>query len=344
MIHTTTTAFSLLLTAVLAGSPRDLGAQVVDRREASWSLQPTGSLGGSILEFDYGGDQAFRGYALRGGVSLHSFLDLATLVERWPDLAGRDGWAIQAEGAYYPLRRPVVAPYVLLAVGHFAVSSRSGSPNSGIGGLATSLALGVQTRIWSGFGLRLEGVVRSDAGAGDDELRGFVTYGGNRSPAPSGVPPARAAVVLYGMVPLSGPWRFVEPGYAVKFVTPVSLQQGAAMTVALFHWQIPSAALPGAYEWDTRAVFVMPGWQWSGKEPLAWLYLRGGPAVSVMLEGPDKGTRAGLHFDVGASGHVVFVPVTASVGWLWLVRNAPGGALTPGTDQRGLLVSAGVGF
>lgn len=251
--------------------------------------------------------------------------------------------AFQAEGAYYPLRRPILAPYVGLAIGHFA-TSRTDGLGSDVDGRTTSLVLGFHGRVWRGLGLRLEGVIRTDAGADDDQLRALLTYA-TRSPAPSSdVPAPAAAAVIYGMIPATGPWRLVEPGYGVKFMTPFSPQHSVALTLALFHWQIPHPTIPGAYTWDTRAVFVMPGWQWTRRGSVGQLHLQGGPALSIMLEGPDEGTRAGLQLELGASTHVGFVPLTASVGWLWLVRTTLPGEGTPGTDQRGLLLSAGVGF
>src|SRR5438874_11321090 len=82
----------------------------------------TVSVGTGGLEFDPSGDQPFRGYAARAGLQLNQFLDVAIAGQYWADLEGLRGRAIHLEGMLYPVRRPRVAPYVLVGVGHFAVS------------------------------------------------------------------------------------------------------------------------------------------------------------------------------------------------------------------------------
>jgi hypothetical protein len=130
----------------------------------------------------------------------------------------------------------------------------------------------------------------------------------------------------------------------MKTTTPISQDQALALTLALFHWHIPDPIVAGEYAWDTRAAVVMPGWEGRKRNRVAQVYVRGGPAASIMLEGPDEGLRGGAHLEVGGSVDIGFLPLTASAGWLWLIRRPIPEVGEPGADQHGLLLSVGIGF
>jgi hypothetical protein len=338
----------VLLCWLLAGSARaqSLAPRVTGDVEQSrpFAVSPTVSLGGSILEFDYSGDHAFRGIVLRGGVALGPIGEVTVGGEHWPDL-GRyaAGWAAQAEAAFYPLGRRRVSPYLLFHLGHFQATPAPGSTrNRGVSGRSTGLALGVHARVWDPLGVRLEGVIRYDGGAGDDEVRALVVYAPGLAKA--GSVGAEGAAVVYGMVRASGPWRFVEPGYAVKTATRVTERDAAALTLALVHWQIPGSGPVGSYLWDTRAVLLMPAWRrgtFDGR--LRW-YVQAGPTVSLMLEGPDNGLRGGANAELGGSLRLGPLPrMTGGIGWVWIVRGASDPRATA-DDQHALLLHAGLAF
>jgi len=323
------------LLGVLALSPVPLARNAAQATAAYARVLPTVSLGTGILEFDPSGDQPFRGYAARAGVELNHFLDVTLTGQFWADLEGLRGRAIHLEGLYYPMRRPRVAPYVLIGIGHFGVSRVPGSTRGTFRGRATAFGLGLHARVWGAWGLRVEGLVRIDDMALDDELRGFIGYAPAIPAANSTRPPPQVTPALYWMVPVAGPWRFVEPAYALKFATPFSKRGAAALTMALVHWHIPSS-------FDTRAVLIMPGARWSSLGPR--LYAQAGPLVSVMVEGPDDGVRGGLQFEVGGRLVGGRVAATCGLGWMWLSRAPDPVTRDPGRDQHGLLAHVGIGF
>jgi len=307
-------------------------------------VRPTLSLGGSILWFDAGNDDAFRGVAVRGGVALGALAELTLGVERWPELGPYSAWSLQAEGSIYPLGRRRLAPYLLLHRGHF----RATLPPSSIyvrelTGGTTGLAGGFHVRARDPLGVRVEYAVRYEPGGGDEQLRALVTYVPKLARA--GPDSAEVAAVVYGMIRASGPWRFVEPAYALRFASGVTKRDAAALTVAVLHWQISEPArLLVPYLWDTRAVLVMPAWRRGSTDAdLRW-YVQGGPGLSLMVEGPDYGLRGGASAEAGASFRLGRLPgLTAGVGWLWIVRGVSDLAV-PSTDERGLLVHAGIVF
>jgi hypothetical protein len=282
---------------------------------------------------------------LRGGVAVGPLVELTVGGERWPDLHPyENGWAVQTEGSVYPLGRRRLAPYFLLHIGYFRTAIPEGSiyTRRVLGGRTTGVALGLHARVLDPLGIRLEGVARYDAGGADAQVRALVTWtpGAGRWP----VPAAQAAVVVYGMARLSGPWHFVEPGYGLELSTDLTARDAARLTVSVVHWQIPGPRrLLVPYLWDTRAVLLMPGWQRGRRQGSLRWYLEAGPAMSLMFEGPDYGLRAGAQVELGGSIRWRSVPgVTAGVGYLWVTRGAA--STVPATDQRGLLAHAGIAF
>lgn len=342
-------AHLLALIVLAAIPPRSVLAQAAgtsgprsSRPAVTMSVKPTVSLGRTVLEWDYGGDDAFWGWSARGGVALGPLADVTLGVEHWPQLGpSARGWSYQAEVSIYPLGRGLVAPYVLFGLGHFSAIPPEGSSYERLSGHSTALAFGLDARLPAPLRVRLEGVARIDAGGGDDQLRAFLTY----APRAAGWDGAshHGEAAVYGMVRLSGPWHFVGPGYGLKLATGVSQDDALALTLILLHWQVPSSSGNGRYLWDTRAILLMPGWRRAVRAGKAEWYVQLGPALQMMIEGPDFGLRGGANAEIGGSVRLGSLPrMTGGIGWLWIVRG-PGYLVSP-TDERGLLLHAGIAF
>jgi len=145
------------------------------------------------------------------------------------------------------------------------------------------------------------------------------------------------------MVPLRGPWRFREPGYGARLATRVTERYSGTLALGLVHWQIPYPTIPGAYVWDTRAVLVEPGWQCTWRRGVAELRVEAGPAIAMMFEGPDNGMRGGAQAGVSGTVRTGVIPWTVGIDWLWFSR-AGGSGSVDGSDQHGILLSAGLGY
>lgn len=302
-------------------------------------LRPTLAAGGSILEYDVGGEKAWRGYLLRGGVQVGDFGSVTLAAQFWPELAyDTDGRSTLLEASYFPLGRQTVAPYLAFGAGRFS-ASLPGAPDGSTSGTATMLAIGIQVWPLSSWGLDVAGVVRYDAGNDDDELRVSLMYSPLADRWRRGAAmenPVRIGVAW--LVPLGGPWRFVEPAYLVSVDRRVSGHHAVSVATGLVHWQIPLRGTAG-YAWDTRAALVLPTWSWFTEllRPTR-AHLEAGPLLSAMVEGPDAGVRGGLHAGVGGAVALPEVGLSAGVSLLWLSR-----ADTDG-DQTGLLLQLAVTF
>ena len=308
------------------------------------AVAPTFSIGGSIFEFDERGP--YYGVAARAGIGVVSYFDLVLTVEHWASLGSLVGWSSQLEGALYPVGRRVVSPRVILGTGWFWASPEGSSTSrAGFNGSASSFGLGV--RVWPGGSLafNFDALVRFDAGvSGNAELRGLVEYTPGTLERRPLAGRGRVALLALGMVPVAGPWRFTEPGYAVRFATPpLAGHHSGSLAVALLHLRIPHPTIEGAYGWDTRAVLINPGWQWDTGSQLGQVSVRAGPALTLMFEGPDQGMRAGARIEIGTTVRLGPVPVTVGAGWLWTIRGETASASTPGTDLHGVILSAGIG-
>ena len=265
-------------------------------------------------------------------------MDLTASAQWWPNLGEYRGSALQIEASLYPLGRPAVCPYVLVAVGRFSATPKSSGLGTSDVGFAKAVALGVHARLAGPWGVRLEGLARIDASSFNDEVRFFASY----APRPRGrVGPVRrpsAVVSLGAMTAFSGPWRLTEPLYALDLESPIGPHVSLLSTVGLIHWRIGNA-------WDTRAVVLMPGLQRQSRSGRFHAALAAGPLLTVMLEGPDGDVRGGAH--VGVSGGVRVGGVRATIGasFFWLVRSPYVGYVSDsGVDQRGLFLRAGLGL
>ncbi|GIW51496.1 MAG: hypothetical protein KatS3mg081_0851 [Gemmatimonadales bacterium] len=321
-------------------SPRGQGLGEV----IQFVVRPTLSLGAMVLWYDAGGDAPFHGYAVRVGSALAPVLGLSVSGEYWPELGPRRAWAIQGEAIFFPVGRRRLAPYLMLHLGHFWTALPPGTIyTTEPAGLTKGFGLGFHGRVRDPLGISLEGLVRFDPRAANEQVRALVTYapGIQRWPRPV----AQLGLFVYGMIRLSGPWHFVEPGYGIESVTWVTTRDALALTVAVLHWQIPEPRrLLVPYLWDTRAVLVVPAWRRGKHDGILRWYIEGGPALTTMIEGPDGGLRAGANVEVGGSVDLRSLPrLTAGVGWFWVVRSSSDDLVRP-TDQHGLLFQGGIGF
>jgi hypothetical protein len=324
---------------VLAGYAVPLGRRVqtasLPTPRAS-DIMPAMAVGVSVFEFN---EQTSVGAMLRVSAWERPYLDLTAIGQRWPTLGGGSGWAGGLEAGYYPVGRGPVVPRVVLGVGYLRALPPSGYVGN-IAGLLTSLGLGVRAEI-AHVQLGAEALIRDDAGIhGDGELR----FLGGYAPAlrPDSVRGSAGASLL-AMVPLRGPWHFTEPGYEARLTTRVSERYAASLSLRVLHWRIPSTAYARGYLWDTRAVLVEPGWQWSRGGEVGKVQVAVGPTIAMMFEGPDDGVRGGAHAEVRGTVRAGPVPLTAGAGWFWFHRGVAS-AGQDASDQHGIMVSAGIGY
>jgi hypothetical protein len=234
----------------------------------------------------------------------------------------------------------LVAPYLVVGAGYFLEVLPDGASYAAARGRSTALGLGFQANVWRGLGVRLEYLVRIDATSGNEEGRVFVSYTPAEPPLlKSGT---RVSSVVYAMKPLRGVWHFAEPGYGLRTLSPLTARDGIALDVAVFHWRILNPERPFGYSWDTRAALLMPGWRRGYSTGTFEWHTRLGPAVSIMIEGPDRGSKPGTYGEAGAGIELGPIRIETGIGWLWLSRQA--GASVPGTDQHAILLSGGLGF
>ncbi|CAN5694111.1 hypothetical protein BH23GEM7_BH23GEM7_30300 [soil metagenome] len=282
-----------------------------------------------------------HGLALRGGIRL-PYVDISLVGERWARIGDTRMSSGLVEFNYHPFRGPRVSPFVTVGVGRswggFAEpSARTDDWHDGSG----SLGIGVQVATPRSTALRGEALLRADNGGYVGETRLAFGYAPRAPVRPSGLPEAGTDVLVYGMRTLRGPWRFVEPGYGVRFVQPLSEVVGASVAFAVFHWEIPWNAGNRSYLYDTRAFLAMPGVQlgFAGDDLLV---LRTGPALILMGEGTDAGANVGAHVEASSIVRPFGIPLTVGGGWLWWPRGQS--IASSGVDQQGLTFTAGLRF
>jgi hypothetical protein len=335
-------ATTLIVVAAVYGGPPDAVAQA-SRDAGAAQVAPTFAAGWSSLGYSRGADRYYDGVAARVGLHALSYFAGTLSAERWPNLerfaSGPGGWSLHLEGAFYPLGVRWISPYLLFAVGHFAELTPEDATRAAPSGRSTGFGLGLHANVWRGFGFRVEYLIRQDDGAGDEGGRVFLSYAPVAPPSHGG---ARISGVIYAMKPVRGVWHFVEPGYGLRTLSPLTENDDIALDVAVFHWEAVDLDYPFSYSWDTRAVLLMPGWQRTHFLGRIVAYSRIGLAASNMIEGPDDGLVPGAHAQMGALVELGPIVVETAIGWLWLSRDARG--TIPGTDQHAILVSGGLGF
>lgn len=333
---------ALFLLAALISHPAAAVAQTSGNgREAS--VVGILSVGASAFVNDVWEDRGgSAGGVLRGGIRL-PFLDVAALFEHWPEVEEFRISSAHAEMTYFPAGRRAVAPLLLLGVGYTRSSYLGSRPLfEELDGLSAAYGVGLEVALWRAAVGRAEAVLRTDDGGYNAGVRALVGWAPHPPGASSPLPDAGTAFRLSWMLPLSGPWRLVEPGYFVRFERPYHELLSGSLAFGVLHWQIPGEAFMRDYIWDTRAFVALPGVDWyPWTERL--LSLRGGPAIIMMGEGPGNGVNLGAHLEVAVS-RLRDLPVEIGVGWLWM--RTPDGADTrvSGTDQNGLTIAGGIRF
>lgn len=324
----------LLLVFIGWSIPRVAVAQDDQSTSPSWLL----FVGSSNDRYDFG-ETHVRGHSmsLRGGVRLPA-VDVSVIAEHWLSWGDRRVTSALVEASCFPFVERTVSPYMLLGFGY----GRHELPDAGPSrpdahGSSATFGAGVQAKMFASSALRAEAVVRDEMGTFSSQLRLSVGYAGEQPRTTSELPAAGAELALYGMAPLRGPWRFVEPGYVLRYTRPYGERISGSLAMGVYHWQATGSGL------DTRAFVGMPGVQvrMFGSELLT---LRGGPAIIAMGEGPDGRANLGGHLELATKVRPFSVPLAFGVGTLWMSRNPEAGSHLGSEDQLGLSFFGGLHF
>lgn len=279
------------------------------------------------------------GLVLRGGVR-HALIDLTGTMELWQRVGDFSVATVLVE-ATYPLRPRTagVTPFFLLGVGH-AWSSYHGDASrwENLDGTAASIGLGLEWPVGAAWGIRTEGLFRTDDGGQNVAARLLLGWHEPDLELEAADMEGSADAVVYWMVPVSGPWRFVDPGFGFRF-SRFRERWGGSLTFAVYHWQIPGDAFLRNYIVDTRAFIAQPAVEWHplGSEALA---LRGGPSITLMGEGPGDGASFGGHLETSWSP-VWARGLTVGLGWSWMRHDTSDSRYTS-ADQNGLMLFGGI--
>jgi hypothetical protein len=281
---------------------------------------------------------------LRAGGELADIADLALTIERWPRLGAGQGWSALVEGAFWPIGRQLAAPYLFFGLGRFQNHLTGTAQAAPISGISKALGFGVSGRILRQVSLQLEGLIRLDAGAGDDQLRALVGVAPWRPTLRLGRRTRRTEVMMLGMAAFTGPWRLTAPAPGLRFASRISGRHWGGVDLALLHWRIPDPARVGGYAWDTRAALLMPKWSYRLLNSPIEIGVQGGLLLSTMVEGPDDGFRGGMSGGLSVARRLGPIAVTTGADLIWLTRNPR--AVSPGgtSDQRAALLKLGLGF
>lgn len=140
-------------------------------RSAS-SFTPTFSVGATFYVADLFEEPGRSiGVALRGGVS-SSVMDVAALIEAWPDVRDFRIASLLVEANYVMRRGGRLSPLLLVGVGH-SWSTYHGPATSGVGpnGTAASVGFGLRWFMSNSVLGRAETVLRTDDGGYNASLR-----------------------------------------------------------------------------------------------------------------------------------------------------------------------------
>lgn len=327
-------ALSLLTVPETAGGQTTDGAQ-------GWYIDPALAVGPSFFLAElWESSQEAAGIGVRGGVRT-PYGDIVATLETWPDVRSFHITTILIEASYLLRPRERVTPFLLLGLGH-ARSRYHGDASrwTNLDGTAASFGLGLEWTTGRWLDVRTEGLLRTDDGGYNGAIRMLVGWTPDRGdPAP--LPMARHVdVVAYWMTPVSGPWRFVEPGYGFR-VSRIHDRLGGSLTFAIFHWQIPGEAFLRDYVWDTRAFVAQPALEWHPRK-LQSLAVRGGPVITMMGEGPGNGASLGGHLEAAWAPSWT-APFSVGAGWLWMRHDTEDARYTA-ADQHGLMLFGGLHF
>lgn len=303
---------------------------------------PTVAVGASTFLADFMEDRSSSlGVALRGGIRARTY-GLFISAEHWGSVKDYRITSAVLEGSLVLGSSALVRPYLLVGVGHswsdyhgpFAIYDE-------LDGTAATLGPGMALTLSGSIGVEVQALLRTDDGGYNMSLRGL----GSWSPGLEGLPETRSDThggpAIYWMAPIAGPWRFVEPGFGLRF-TRAGGAFSPTVAFAVFHWQIPGGAFLRDYIWDTRAFLALPGAEWRSGGPLGTT-VRVGPSVTVMGEGPGNGANVGTYVEATVSPEwsgAFFI----GAGWLWMPNDASGDPRVSDIDQHGLMISAGLSW
>ncbi len=335
-------AFGSCAVAASLLHPSAAAAQGADQEHES-GLIPTMALGASAFIVDIWEDRG-RSMGVLARVGLRfPHLDAAAVAEHWGDVRGFRISSVHLEGSYFLAGPRTVTPYVVVGVGrvwgrYHGRSPRAEEPD----GLSAAYGFGLHVARRRALGARAEALIRTDDGGYNGGVRVLVGWAPAAADLPVDASGVRTDVGAYWMIPLSGPWRFVEPGYMIRFERPFHGRLSTSLALAVFHWQTPGQALFRDYIWDTRALAAMPGVQWR-PDVNSILTVRAGPSIIMMGEGPGNGANLGAHLETAIT-RPWNLPLSAGVGWIWMPADSGGDTRVSDADQNGLMLFGGLHF
>lgn len=290
--------------------------------------RPSVVAGPSRFVADFGeGDLSAGGLSAKAGLEASGF-GIGLTLSRWPDVGSFRLTNAQIE-VEVDLGSPrLITPTLVTAMGYTSGEYLGTSGAIAPEGPSAAYGVGLKVRPRAPFGFRADAFIRTDDGGWNAELR---MLGGYMPSTDSPLPSSDLEFETFWLLPLTGPWELVEPGYGVGLSRPLFENFHGALGLAVIHWRIPTER---GYSWDTRSFLATPGVEWrGGRWPLS---LRVGPALAAMGEGPDSGASLGASARTTWRPAFVGLPLQAGVGALWLALSAE--------DQLGFTIHAGIGF
>lgn len=305
---------------------------------APWALVGPATL---ITNFGESGISAVGATAKAGVV--FSLLTAGLAVSYWPDVSDVRLSSVHAEMSYALFASKYFSPQITLGFGHAFATDLGGRPRRLPQGRSASYGIGARSQIWRSVAVGADVAIRTDGGGWNGEWRILAGYRA-RDWRPTQETDVEVDVGTFWMIPLRGPWRFVDPAYSLGVSQAFSPKLAGALSLAFIHWQIPGEALFRSYLWDTGMFLALPGLRFS-PGPRGLFGLTAGPAVAAMGEGPDNGATVGAHVDVAVPlRELVRLPLTFGVGGLWLARSESNDASVNAHDQVGVLIKGSVRF
>jgi hypothetical protein len=338
-LHTVVWTFALAVVGTWPLMPGAVDAQAMQGR----GYVPTVSVGASTFLADFMEDHSSSlGVALRAGIRARSY-ELFVSAEHWGSVKDYRITSAVIEWSLVLGRRAPVRTYLLVGLGHtwsdyhgpFAIYDQ-------VDGTAAILGPGMAVTLRRSVGVEFQALLRTDDGGYNMSLRGLGSWSPEREASPATMSALRGGPAIYWMAPLSGPWRFVEPGFGLRFTRAGGGTVSPTVAFAVFHWQIPGQAFLRDYIWDTRAFLALPGAEWRSGARLDTT-VRLGPALTVMGEGPGNGANVGTYVEATVSPEwagAFFV----GAGWMWMPHDGGGDPRVSDIDQHGLMISAGVSW
>ena len=295
-----------LLMTLLPGQAFGQGGIEVQRWGASAVVGPSHFVG------DFGeADLASVGLSARGALEASGF-GVGLTFSRWPEVGSFRLLNTQLEMEVQLGSSQFLAPALLAAMGYTRGKYLGTREATVPDGPSAAFGIGLKVRPRAPFGFRVDGLVRTDDGGWNGELRLLAGFMPGRS---TSLPNSDVEFETFWLVSFAGPWEFVDPGIGMAISRPLLRDVHGALGLALIHWRIPSENHRG-YEWDTRSIMATPGIEWrAGIGPVS---LRVGPAIVAMGEGPGNGVSLGAIARANWRPPLGDLPVQFGIGALWL--------------------------